>query len=474
MQADHAIGKQVLSQTEEGKSGSPLSAGLRGGKRSIRRRLHRLVILSVGTALVCSAILSVWQATTTYLVDKRGSLLATANVVAGASSRAVAAGHTTQIKDSLRSIARLPGVAYARIEGSDSRLLAQVGGAVHLGGDLILDQTEGSSLYTFLRTRTVQVSVPIIYGGNPVGRVVLISKIGDLAARFLSVLAIASLGAVLAIGVGLSIAHRLQRSITLPLTMLAGDMARIARTQDYSASVPATADIETEQLANSFTVMMGEIQKASVALSNREAELIFRLSRATEKRDNETGGHILRMAALCRLVAEGLNLGKTEVEAIERVAPLHDVGKIAVPDTIMFKPGKLDAAERREIERHTTYGYEILRDSESELVALAAEMAWSHHERWDGLGYPRGLKGSDIPLVGRIAAVADVCDALASDRPYKPAWSLDAVRAHLVENSGTQFDPACVESLLNRWGEVEALYKTLGTTAESDELRVAS
>ena len=150
--------------------------------------------------------------------------------------------------------------------------------------------------------------------------------------------------------------------------MLAGDMARIARTQDYSASVPATTDIETEQLANSFTVMMEEIRNASIALSNREAELIFRLSRATEKRDNETGGHILRMAALCRLVAECLNLGKGEVEAIHRVAPLHDVGKIAVPDAIMFKPGKLDAAERREIERHTTYGYEILRDSESDLV----------------------------------------------------------------------------------------------------------
>ena len=161
---------------------------------------------------------------------------------------------------------------------------------MRLSSDLALGQTERSSLFTFLRTRTVQVSVPIVYGGNPVGRVVLISKIGDLATRFLGVLAIASLGAFLAVGVGLSIAHRLQRSITRPLNMLAGDMARIARTQDYSASVPATTDIETEQLANSFTVMMGEIRNASIALSNREAELIFRLSRATEKRDNETGG----------------------------------------------------------------------------------------------------------------------------------------------------------------------------------------
>jgi putative two-component system response regulator len=443
-------------------------------RRSIRGRLHHLVILSVGVALVCSAILSVWQSTTTYLSDKRESLLATANIIAGTSSRAVATGDTVLVKDSLRSIARLPDVVYAQIEDHDGGVISQVGGAVRLSDELALDQTERNSLYNFLRTRTVQVSVPIIYGGDSVGQVVLVSKTGDLVARFLGVFAIASLGALLAMGVGLSIAHRLQRSITLPLGMLATDMERIARTQDYSASVPATDDIETEQLANTFTAMMGEIRKSSLALSNREAELIFRLSRATEKRDNETGGHILRMAALCRLVADGLNLSKREVEAIYRVAPLHDVGKIAVPDAIMFKPGKLDAAERREIERHTTYGYEILRDSESDLVILAAEMAWSHHERWDGLGYPRGLKGNDIPFVGRVAAVADVCDALASERPYKPAWGLDAVRAHLIANSGTQFDPACVESLLSRWDEVLALYAHSSAAAGTDELRIAS
>jgi len=442
--------------------------------RSIRSRLHRLVILSVGVALICSAILSVWQTTSTYLVDKRDSLLATANVVAGTSSRAVAAGDSTLIKDSLRSIARLPGAAYARIEDSDGQTLAQVGGAVRLSSELALNQMDSDSIYTFLRTRTVQVSVPIIYGGRSVGRVVLISETGDLAARFLGVFIIGSLGALLAIGVGLSIAHRLQRSITHPLTVLSAEMARIAQTHDYSAAVPAAADIETELLAGSFNVMMAEIRETSVSLSKREAELIFRLSRATESRDNETGGHIARMAEICRLVAEGLNLSKKETEAIHRVAPLHDVGKIAVPDMIMLKPGKLDPAERREMEKHTSYGYEILSGSESDLIRKAAEMAWSHHERWDGAGYPRGLKGSEIPLAGRVAAVADVCDALASKRPYKPAWSLDSVRAHLVENSGTQFDPACVEGLLKRWGEVERLYAERDLEAETGTLQMVS
>lgn len=474
MQADRTTSGGARSPADASPGDPPLATGSPAGRRSIRGRLHRLVILSVGIALACSAILSVWQTTAIYLVDKREGLLATANVIAGTSSRAVAAGDTALVKDSLRSIARLPGVVYARIEDRDGGALAEVGGAVRLTSELALDQSEQSSLYTFLRTRTVQVSVPIVYGGDSVGSVVLVSKTGDLATRFLGVFAIASLGALLAIGVGLSIAHRLRRHITLPLAMLSDEMARIARTQDYTASIPAADDIETEQLAGSFNAMMGEIRKSSVALSDREAELIFRLSRATEKRDNETGGHIIRMAALCRLVAEGLGLSKNEVEAIHRVAPLHDVGKIAVPDAIMFKPGRLDAAERREMEMHTSHGYEILCDSESDLVVLAAEMAWSHHERWDGLGYPRGLKGNDIPLVGRIAAVADVCDALASKRAYKPAWSLDAVRAHFIENSGTQFDPACVEVLLGRWDLVEALYADSSTATEADTLRMAS
>jgi len=447
-------------------------SGSQPPRRSIRARLDRLVLLSVGVALACSAFLSVWQAAATYLDDKREGMLATANVVAGASSRAVASGEMALIKDSLRSIARLPGAAYARIEDRDRRVLAEVGGVVRLNSDLALESGEATSLSTFLRTRTVQVGVPIIYAGREVGRVVMVSRTGNLAARFLGVVVIASLGALLAVGVGLSIAQRLQRSITRPLGTLATEMARIARTQDYSAAVPATADIETEKLAGSFTLMMAEIRKASVDLSNREAELIFRLSRATEKRDNETGEHILRMATLCRLVAEGLDLPRSEVEAIHRVAPLHDIGKIAVPDAIMFKPAKLDASERREMEKHTTYGYDVLSDSESDLVALAAEIAWSHHEHWDGSGYPRGLKGTDIPLSGRIAAVADVCDALASERPYKPAWSLDAVRAHLIQNRGRQFDPACVDSLLGRWQDVRRLYRSPGETAEG--LRLAS
>jgi HD-GYP domain-containing protein (c-di-GMP phosphodiesterase class II) len=428
----------------------------------LRNRLRRLVIASVGLALICSAVLNVWQSANRYLAEKRDTLVATANVVAGASSKAVRDGDVPLIREALRSIARVPGLVYARAERSDGEWLAEVGGSARLSGDSAFGGSgaeDTSSIYSLLRTRTIQITVPVVNGGEEVGRLVLISEAGDLAARFLGVLATESTGALLAVAIGLFIADRLQRSITRPLAHLAHDMSRIARTQDYSTSVLATSDVETALLASSFNVMMKTIRDAHEAISNREAEIIFRLSSATEMRDNETGGHILRMARLCRLIAEGMQLRDDEIEAIHRVAPLHDVGKIGVPDSIMLKPGKLDPEERSEMENHTIYGYEILRDSDSNLIHLGAEMAWSHHERWDGAGYPRGLKGSEIPLAGRIAAVADVCDALASPRPYKQAWSLEAVRAHLIKNSGTHFDPECVDGLLSRWPDVQRMYE---------------
>jgi response regulator RpfG family c-di-GMP phosphodiesterase len=436
--------------------------------------LHWLVFVSVGVALTAFAILDVWQEARTYLTDKKDNMLVAANMVAGASSKSVASADVRQVKESLRSIARVPELKYARVEDGNGRLLAQVGAAARLRSEVTLDGEHESSIYTLLRTRTVAVVVPIIYGGRSVGTLFLISGTGDLVGRFTRRLTAGSLGALLAIAIGLLIAHRMQKSITRPLTVLTADMARIAQTHDYSTSLSDASDDETKALAGSFNAMMTEIRNAYAAISSREAELIFRLSSATEKRDNETGEHIRRMAMLCRLVGQGLDLETSQLNALERAAPLHDVGKVGVPDQIMFKPGKLDPAERSEMEKHTSYGYEILRDSESDLIRLAAQMAWSHHERWDGKGYPRRLEGSAIPLAGRIAAVADVCDALASERPYKRAWSLPAVRAHLVENSGTQFDPACVDSLIRHWDEVERIYSGPQSMPEPAELQMAA
>jgi response regulator RpfG family c-di-GMP phosphodiesterase len=205
-------------------------------------------------------------------------------------------------------------------------------------------------------------------------------------------------------------------------------------------------------------VLAAEVAAATGALVAREEEIILRLSRAAEQRDDDTGDHIVRMARLCRTIAEGLGLDRHVARTIYLAAPMHDVGKIGISDAILLKIGRLDPEERREMEKHAEYGFRILDGSSSELIRTAAEMALTHHERFDGKGYPRGLSGEAIPLCGRIAAVADVCDALASERPYKSAWGLDKIKAYLIENAGTQFDSHCVRALIARWGDVAALY----------------
>jgi putative two-component system response regulator len=201
-----------------------------------------------------------------------------------------------------------------------------------------------------------------------------------------------------------------------------------------------------------------EVAKATASLAAREEEIILRLSRAAEFRDGDTGRHILRMAKYCRSIAEGLGLGREVCETLYLAAPMHDIGKIAVSDTILLKPGKLSPEERALMEQHTTSGYKILADSGCALLQMAAEVAWSHHERWDGGGYPRGLRGTEIPLFARVAAVADVFDALTSRRPYKHAWSAEEARVHIVENSGKQFDPDCVAAFLRRWDDIVAIH----------------
>lgn len=203
-----------------------------------------------------------------------------------------------------------------------------------------------------------------------------------------------------------------------------------------------------------------EVAKATQALADREKEIIFRLARAAEFRDTDTGSHIIRMAAYCRLIAEGLGWDETQCHTLQLAAPLHDVGKVAVPDSILLKPGKLSLEERSIMEQHTLQGQSILSDSECDLIQVAALIAGTHHEHWDGKGYPNGLKDDGIPLVGRIAAVADVFDALTSERPYKQAWLPEAARDYIRERAGSQFDPACVAAFLSRWADVMALWET--------------
>lgn len=205
--------------------------------------------------------------------------------------------------------------------------------------------------------------------------------------------------------------------------------------------------------------LAGEVHKATQLLIEREREAILFLARTAEHRDPETGLHLSRMAEYSRLIAEMLSLSAEEVGFIFTAAPLHDVGKVGIPDSILLKPGPLDADEIAIMRRHTRYGAEILAGSTSPLLQLAAEIAHCHHERVDGRGYPRGLKGREIPLSGRIVALADVFDALTSDRPYKSAWSFDRACDFIKAQRGLHFDEACVDAFFQAIAAVEAFMR---------------
>jgi putative two-component system response regulator len=194
--------------------------------------------------------------------------------------------------------------------------------------------------------------------------------------------------------------------------------------------------------------LAAEVRKATQAIANREHEVIVRLARAAEYIDPTTGAHIQRIAHLARCIAVGLDLPEDEREALFDAAPMHDIGKVAVPSAILMKPGPLTAEEFEVVKKHPSVGYDILRDSESRLIRTAAVIALTHHERWDGTGYPQRIKGEDIPLFGRIAAVADVFDALTSLRPYKAAWPIQRAIDEIKRCSGSQFDPSVVRSFL--------------------------
>jgi two-component system response regulator RpfG len=172
----------------------------------------------------------------------------------------------------------------------------------------------------------------------------------------------------------------------------------------------------------------------------------MRLARAGEFRDEETGYHLVRMARYSRLIADTIGLERDEAESIELAAPLHDIGKIGIPDQILLKSGRLDDAESKVMRRHPLIGHEILKGSASKYVRMGSLIALGHHEKYDGSGYPNGLVGDHIALCARVVAVADVYDALTSIRPYKQAWSTDQAFEFLDAQRGKHFDPQLVDA----------------------------
>jgi len=194
---------------------------------------------------------------------------------------------------------------------------------------------------------------------------------------------------------------------------------------------------QTRELERMVALRTAELQTTRL-------QIIRRLGRAAEFKDNETGNHVIRMSHYARLTAQAMGMSEQRADLLFNAAPMHDIGKIGIPDNVLLKPGKLDETEWDIMRQHPRMGADIIGLHKDELLEAAHAVALTHHEKWDGSGYPQGLRGEDIPVFGRIVAIADVFDALTSARPYKKAWTVDDALAHIEAGAGNHFDPALI------------------------------
>ena len=212
---------------------------------------------------------------------------------------------------------------------------------------------------------------------------------------------------------------------------------------------------DSNEIYRKLKLAYSRLGKAFKELKESHIEMIFRLAFMAELRDPETGGHLVRIADYSAIIAEGMGLPKDEIDMIRHASPMHDVGKIMLPDKILKKKGKLTAQEKDLMKKHPSSGAEIFKNSRSSLLKACEEIALTHHERYDGTGYPMGLSGKDIPLYGRIVALADCFDAYTSARSYKKAYTFDEAVAMIRERSGTHFDPAVVRAFVKNKNKIK-------------------
>jgi putative two-component system response regulator len=203
-----------------------------------------------------------------------------------------------------------------------------------------------------------------------------------------------------------------------------------------------------KELESEVAARTEDLKKALDKLQESSLETIYRLSMASEYKDEDTGAHIKRMSLYSAAIARKMKLDDNIVRLILYSSPMHDVGKIGIPDLILLKPGKLDGTEWKIMMQHTNIGAGILKESEAEFIRMGEQIARSHHEKWDGTGYPDGLKGTEIPVVCRITAIADVFDALTSRRPYKEPFSIEKSMSIIMEGRGSHFDPDVLDAFI--------------------------
>ena len=214
------------------------------------------------------------------------------------------------------------------------------------------------------------------------------------------------------------------------------------------------AHLSHKLLHNQKETLEEMVKERTNALEQTRLQVVQRLGMAAEYRDEETGNHILRMSHTCALLAKAIGWDSNRCNLILNASPMHDIGKIGIPDEILLKPGRFEPAEWEIMKTHAEIGAKLLEGDDSDLLLMAREIAYSHHEKWDGTGYPRGLAGKEIPQAGRIAALADVFDALTSERPYKKAWSIEDAVVLIKENRGLHFEPKLVNLFLELLPEI--------------------
>jgi len=289
--------------------------------------------------------------------------------------------------------------------------------------DIIMPEMDGFELVRAIRAEALWDDIPVV----------MVTTLGDRQARLEAVQA----GAIDYINKPLDeLELRIRIAATLRGKEKADEIRRFQR--------DLTEMVEDRTLALRLALM--QLKEASL-------DVVHRLCAAAESKDADTGTHLLRISNYCAAIAEKLGLSEAEVEIIRHASPMHDIGKIAVPDAVLMKPGPLDEAEWRLMREHPMHGARILANPTNRLLEAGEQIARTHHERFDGTGYPIGLSGTDIPLLGRICAVADVFDALTSKRPYKDAFPVEQALGIMAQGRGSHFDPQVLDAFLEHLAE---------------------
>jgi len=251
------------------------------------------------------------------------------------------------------------------------------------------------------------------------------------------------------------------------LKKYADDLVKVYQSEKEKRKELQVVNEQLVKFADDLNKTFSELKSTHQKLQESYLDTIHRLVLAAEYKDEDTGDHIVRMSRYSALLAEKLNLPPREVENIRYAAPMHDVGKIGIPDNILLKPGKLTDEEFDFMKTHTNIGAKILAKSKAGILRLAQQIAISHHEKWNGRGYPQGLLGDKIPVVGRIVGLADVFDALTSKRPYKDPYPIEVAIDIIKKEGGQHFDPELVDIFMENIDEILKIKKEVGTAEDT-------